>query len=165
MKTNKKTSQLQIRVSPQEKKAILQKAKKANLGISEWVLSKALPPAQQAFVELLKQLRHASDPKYVLADIHDFLSKASADEFDLMVKDPLPPGLSDYLANYVTAMIEYTADQKGRTPPSWTREVTSLEAPVFGSDLKSLRLYLLTHSLPPFRRRNIFIDSSVGHRI
>jgi hypothetical protein len=36
---------------------------------------------------------------------------------------------------------------------------------VFGSELQSLRLYLLTHSPPPFRARNIFIDSSLGDRI
>jgi hypothetical protein len=29
----------------------------------------------------------------------------------------------------------------------------------------SLRLYLLTHSPAPFRRRNIFIDASVGSRV
>ena len=31
--------------------------------------------------------------------------------------------------------------------------------------LLSLRLHLLTHSPPPFRLRNIFIDSSVGTRM
>jgi hypothetical protein len=36
---------------------------------------------------------------------------------------------------------------------------------VFGSDLQNLRLYLLTHSPPPFRRRNIFIDSTLGDRV
>ena len=40
-----------------------------------------------------------------------------------------------------------------------------LAEPVFGSDLMSLRLYLLTHSPAPFRRRNIFIDASVGFRV
>jgi hypothetical protein len=36
---------------------------------------------------------------------------------------------------------------------------------VFGSTLVSLRLYLLTHSPPPFRRRNIFIDATVGSSV
>jgi hypothetical protein len=36
---------------------------------------------------------------------------------------------------------------------------------VFCSSLQSLRMHLLTHSPPPFRRRNIFIDSSLGQRV
>lgn len=28
----------------------------------------------------------------------------------------------------------------------------------------SLRLHLLTRSPPPFRRRNLFVDSSIGQR-
>jgi len=51
------------------------------------------------------------------------------------------------------------------TPPAWTRAIAPLTDPMFGSALSSLRLYLLTHSPAPFRRRNIFIDSSVGSRV
>jgi hypothetical protein len=40
-----------------------------------------------------------------------------------------------------------------------------LTEPVFGSELQSLRLYLLTHSPPPFRARNIFIDATLGDRV
>jgi hypothetical protein len=40
-----------------------------------------------------------------------------------------------------------------------------LADPFFGSELRSLRHYLLTHSPAPFRSRNIFIDSTVGDRI
>ncbi len=165
MKKNNKSLQLQIRVSPQEKASIVRRAKKANMGISEWVLNKTLPPAQKAFGDLIEQLKHSSDPKYVLAEIHELLNKANADEFEQMVNYPPGPGLTDYLANYVAAMIEYTAVQKRRKLPSWTKEVPPLEVPVIVTDLKSLRLYLLTHSPPPFRRRNIFIDSTVGQRI
>lgn len=157
--------QLQIRVSSQEKTAIARYAKSAKMGISQWVLSKALPPAQQKFQELLSRLNSAAHSKYVLAQIHDMLNAASADEFELMTAQPPGILLADYLANYVAAMIEYTAMQKGRKAPSWVSQVPPLRNLVFGSDLKSLRLYLLTHSPPPFRRRNIFIDATVGQRV
>jgi len=49
--------------------------------------------------------------------------------------------------------------------PPWPRATAPLAEPVFGSALMSLRLYLLTHSPAPFRRRNIFIDASVGSRV
>ena len=165
MKGKSKSLQLQVRVSPREKETIARYAKIAKMGMSEWVLSKALPPGHQAFQGLLAQLNTASNPKYILAQIHDMLNAAGGDEFELMVTQPPGAALADYLANYVAAMIEYTAVQKGRKAPSWTRQVPPLEVPVFGSDFKSLRLYLLTHSPPPFRRRNIFIDAAVGQRV
>lgn len=165
MKGKSKSLQLQIRVSPKEKETIVRYARMAKMGMSEWVLSKALPPGQQAFQELLAQLNTASNPKYVLAQIHDMLNAAQGDEFELMVAQPPRDALADYLANYVAAMIEYTAVQKGRKAPSWVRQVPPLKVPVFGSDFKSLQLYLLTHSPPPFRRRNIFIDATVGQRV
>ena len=62
-------------------------------------------------------------------------------------------------------MIEYAATLKGTFPPAWTKEVPALERPWFASSLTSLRLYLLTNSPPPFRRRNLFVDSSVGQRV
>jgi hypothetical protein len=49
--------------------------------------------------------------------------------------------------------------------PEWTRSIAPLAEPVFGSELQSLRLYLLTHSPPPFRARNIFIDATLGDRV
>jgi len=165
MKGKSKSLQIQIRVSPQEKASIIRYAKRANMGISQWVLGQLLPPGQKVFQGLVDQLKAESNPKYVLAEIHDMLSGASADEFELMVAQPPESGLTDYLANYVAAMIEYTAIHKGRNAPIWTGKVPPLKIPVFGSDLKSLQLYLLTHSPPPFRRRNIFIDATVGQRV
>ncbi|HTY49830.1 MAG TPA: hypothetical protein VMB48_09070 [Steroidobacteraceae bacterium] len=40
-----------------------------------------------------------------------------------------------------------------------------MSEPAFGSELRSLRLHLLTQSPPAFRCRNIFIDASVGERV
>ena len=165
METKHKTLQLQIRVSPVEKAIIVRDARKAKMGLSQWVLSKVLPSQQEAFQKCLAQLIEQSNPKYILAEIHDMLDIAAADEFELMVARPPRVVLSDYLANYVAAMIEYAAVQKGRKVSFWVKQVLPLKIPVFGSDLKSLQLYLLTHSPPPFRRRNVFIDATVGQRV
>ncbi len=135
------------------------------MGVSQWVLSRAFPSQQQAFQKLVDQFKNSSNPKYILAEIHDLLSAASADEFELMVARPLPVSLTPFLANYVAAMVEYTAVKKKKNAPLWTREIPPLEQPVFGSDLESLKLHLLTHSPPPFRRRNLFIDSTIGQRV
>jgi hypothetical protein len=45
------------------------------------------------------------------------------------------------------------------------REVPPLEEPHFATTLEGLRLHLLQVSPVPFKRRNIFIDSSLGDRV
>lgn len=165
MKVYRKTSQLQIRVSPAQKAAIGRYAKNAGMGVSQWVLQRVFPPAREEFQALLAELKGDSNRKLILAQVHDLLYKTAPDEFEEMVALPPAVVLSEYLVNYIAAMIEYAAVQKGKKAPLWTRRVPALSAPVFGSDLKSLRLYLLTHSPPPFRRRNLFIDTTVGGRV
>lgn len=160
-----KTSQLQIRVSHEEKAAVQKLAKAANMGMSEWVLNKLLPGGAQRFHELLKQLKHSRDKSYVLAEIHDLFRKAMASEFEQMVAEPLPFHFPLYWENYLTAMVEYAAHQKMVAAPAWVQKIKPLDQPHFGSKLISLRTYLLTHSPPPFRRRNIFIDASIGQRV
>jgi hypothetical protein len=73
--------------------------------------------------------------------------------------------LSAFLRNYVAAMVEHACAQRAVTVPRWVRAVEPLSDPVFGSELQSLRLHLLTQSPPAFRCRNLFIDSSVGERV
>jgi hypothetical protein len=60
-------------------------------------------------------------------------------------------------------MVELAAHQKGVVPPAWVREVPPLDEPHFATPLEGLRL--LRASPVPFKRRNIFIDSSVGDRV
>ncbi len=62
-------------------------------------------------------------------------------------------------------MTETACNMRGLPLPAWTRRIEALPEPVFGSALPTLRLYLLTHSPAAFRRRNLFIDSSVGARV
>ena len=73
--------------------------------------------------------------------------------------------LTPFLANYIAAMVEYGCEKRALPVPEWTHGILPLGEPVFGSNLQSLRLHLLTHSPPPFRRRNIFIDATLGTRV
>ena len=54
---------------------------------------------------------------------------------------------------------------KGVAPPAWTGRVDPLEAPWFATSLKTVRLHLLRSAPVAFRRRNLFVDSSVGARV
>jgi len=124
------------------------------------------PRRASRFQELTGACADASDEdaRFALAELSSWLAGLAAGELQEAVASP-PPRLTAYLANYVAAMTEYACAKNGVAPPAWTRAIAPLAQPVFGSALMSLRLYLLTHTPAPFRRRNIFIDASVGSRV
>jgi hypothetical protein len=62
-------------------------------------------------------------------------------------------------------MVELAAHRAETLAPLWVTRVQPVDAPVFIDLSLSLRLHLLTASPVPFRRRNIFIDSSLGDRV
>lgn len=167
MNKQAKTEQLQIRVTPQQKAEILACAKNVGEDMSSWVLRRVLPQQQEIFDSLLHDLYRESDndKSFVFAEISDFLNKLTKQNFKIALAEPPHATLSQYTANYVAAMIEHTANAKGWATPKWVRTIPPLKEPSFGTDLVSLRLYLLLHSPLAFRRRNIFIDATVGDRV
>jgi len=160
-----KLSQLQVRVSEAEKSAIRRAAQQAGMDMSAYVLSRVLPAPATAFQEAVTALSGAAEPSFALAELHSLLAGLTAAELRQAVAAAPQAELSPLLANYVAAMSEMACSQRGLPAPAWTRKIEALTEPVFGSALPSLRLYLLTHSPAPFRRRNIFIDSSIGAQV
>lgn len=165
MRKEAKELQLQIRVSPAQKRFIQAAAKKVRMGMSEWVLSQIFPSPREKFQDLLKALKSDSKKSYVAAEIHDLLESATTSELEHMLAEPPRVRLELYWENYIAAMIEHAAARRGLAAPSWVLQIKPLDYPVFGSDLRNLRLYLLTHSPVSFRKRNIFIDAAVGQRV
>jgi uncharacterized protein (DUF1778 family) len=164
MSATAKSAQLQIRVSPAEKAAIRRAAQRAGMEMSAYVLARVLPASARRFQELTEACADPERARFALAELSAWLASLGAGELQEAVASP-PPALTPYLANYVAAMVECACAQGGVESPAWTRAIAPLAEPVFGSTLMSLRLYLLTHSPAPFRRRNIFIDASVGSRV
>lgn len=161
-----KNQQLQIRVSAEDKARIRERAARAGMDVSNWVLSRVLPPVERKFQALCQELVTRSHARsYVFAELNDFLYRLNGKEFERAVRHVPEVRLPPFEANYLAAMIEQAAASKGSAPPSWTRAVPALNWPWFASSLTSLRLYLLTNSPPPFRRRNLFVDSSIGQRV
>src|SRR5437879_3212226 len=115
-----------------------------------------------SFVQLTKAVATADRISYPLAELNDLLTAASAEE---IAELPVPTIADPYRLNYVTAMVELAAHRAGVVPPLWTADVRPLDAPVFIDPSLRLRAHLLTASPVPFRRRNIFIDSSIGDRV
>jgi uncharacterized protein (DUF1778 family) len=160
-----KTSQLQLRVSPEEKAAIQRAARRAGMDMSAFVLSRVLPAHEQKVQDLLRGLKEDSARSFVLAELNDLLARLSTEELRQAIMAPPPAWLSAELSNYWAAMVEHACAARQISPPPWTLAIAPLETPMFGSSLESLRLYLLTHSPPAFRRRNIFIDTTIGGRV
>lgn len=101
----------------------------------------------------------------MLAEMNDLLAALPPVEFGAAVGTARVASLTPYLANYVAAMTEHAAHQKRVDAPAWTHTVPPLDAPHFATALRSLRLHLLRNAPVPFKRRNIFVDSSVGARV
>lgn len=165
MKLENKTDFLQIRLTSVQKSQLKAAAARDNMSVSEWVLNKLLNRHDSHFQELIEQLARHSDTKFILAEMNDFLTALDSNTFRIAVEATHVSELPSWLANYVAAMVELAAHQKRVNPPTWCHAIPPLDTPYFGSDLKNIRLYLLTHSPPPFRRRNLFIDTSIGGRV
>jgi hypothetical protein len=160
-----KSLQLQVRLSPRDKRRIEARARQAGLPVSAWVLGRLLPSAATEFERLCERLALEATPAFVYAALNDFLSPLGRDEFLTAVADAPTPKIDPEPLNYLAAMIEQAAMMLNVAPPDWTRDVPPLERPVFASNLESLRLHLLINALPSFRRRNLFVDTSIGGRV
>ena len=161
-----KSQQLQIRVTDEEKAQIQQRATAAGLDISKWVLMQVLPPAAERFQAICTVLASNPDNRaYALADLNDFLWSLNGNVLAATVRESPRIRLAPFEANYVAAMVTHTAALKNISPPHWIRDIEPPDKPWFASSLKSLRLYLLTHSPPAFRSRNLFVDSTIGGRV
>ena len=160
-----KSRQIQVRVSPEEKTKLEELAKRAGQSVSAYLLSRALPPAKVRFEELVRALAVEENRRFALAELNDLLTGLSPMELREAVGDAPLQGLSPYLQNYVAAMVELAAQRKGVAPPEWPSEVPPLEEPAFATNLRSLRLHLLRSAPVAFKRRNIFVDASVGDRV
>lgn len=160
-----KSQQLQIRVTPGQKADLRRHARAAGLDVSSYVLARLLPPDQERFAGILRSLRVDGEARFALAELNDFLVSRTPTQFPGAVSRLDVNGLSPFLCNYVAAMVEQAAGQKGVAPPAWTREVLPLEVPYFTSTFKRLRFHLLRASPPAFKRRNLFVDSAIGSRV
>jgi hypothetical protein len=124
-----------------------------------------LPVVGQQFAEAVLACSRREDVRFGFDDLNGLLSKLRGRELEVAVADRPSARLDSYTANYVAAMVELACAREGVRVPAWVRDTPPLAQPVFGSSLMSLRLHLLTHSPAAFRRRNIFIDSSLGAQV
>ncbi len=165
MAGTRKDSQLQIRVSREEKAAIRRAAERSGRDLSAFVLERVLPAAERRWQEILDRLEEDGLDRYAIAELADLLVRLEPDELTWALASGPAATASPEVLNYVAAMVEQIFAAKEVAPPAWTRSIAPLAAPWFGSQLQSLRLHLLRSSPAAFRRRNIFVDTGVGGRV
>jgi hypothetical protein len=122
-------------------------------------------PAARRFAELLRAVAEEGDHRFALAELNDLLTGLAPADLREAVSSADLADLSPHLQNYVAAMVELASQRKGVDPPPWTREVAPLDEPWFATDLPGLRLHLLRSAPLVFKRRNLFIDASIGDRV
>ena len=160
-----KTGQLQVRVTTKQKTAIRRLSRRAGQSVSSYVLSRVLPDDRVRFGEILRSLQEESERRFALAELNDFLAGLHPSEFRDAVEEAEIGALTPLVANYVAAMVEQAANRLGVDPPDWTSGVELLDEPHFVVPFLSLRPHLLRSAPVAFKRRNIFVDSSVGDRV
>ena len=162
-----KTAQLQIRVTEEQKQLLRAAANQKNMGISEYVLSRLFNQEETLFLALVEKVLTSKNHSFALAELNDFLTQLPAETFESVLRAKPTLDLKEGLfrSNYLAAMVEFAASRKGVSSPAWTVEVPPLKEPFFGSEMKSLRLHLLRNAPVAFKKRNIFIDASIGDRV
>lgn len=151
-----KTSQLQIRVSPEQKSALRRLAADAGQSISAYVMATVLPPTHLEFGQKVRAVRGAADRVNALSDFAVYLSHLLRSEFSGTVREVDLDGFPDLLKNYVAALVEDEARTRGLTEPTWTHGVESPARPHFAWDLRSLRPHLLRLTPASLKRRNVY---------
>lgn len=109
MKPSTEESQLQIRVTREQKLAIRRAAELAGLDMSEYVLSRVLSIPAQRFRHVIRELAGSADPSFTLAALHDLLSSLAPLGLREAVAAGPPVRASPYVENYVAAMVETAA--------------------------------------------------------
>ena len=160
-----KTAQLQIRVTPDQKRTLRRLASRASMDMSSWILSRLLPHAQERFQELVATVAASDDRSFALAELADFLRGLPRGEFNRAVAAAPRVRLEPPTLNHLAGTIELAAERRGVPPPGWTRDVPIPHTPQFGSSLSSVRLHLLTRAPVALRRRNLFMDASLDERV
>jgi hypothetical protein len=164
MAQSPKTAQLQVRVTAGQKIAIQRAAARAGMDMSSYVLSRVLSVPARQFQDTVRDCV-GSAARFALARLNTLLSGLSAAELGDAVAVPPAASLTPFLANNIAAMVELACARRAVALPAWSRDIEPLVEPVFGSTLQGVRLHLLKSSPAPFRRRNLFIDATLGDQI
>lgn len=142
-------------------------AKTKGKSVSEFVLERIFrgTSSLERFSDIVRTLDEAGLERNSLAELNDLLSTIPVADLKSILEAPRHLGASSLVRAYVASMLEQACELKTARIPPWLFRVPALPSPWFASTLGSLRMHLLLSSPPSFRKRNLFIDSSLGARV
>ena len=154
-----KTSQLQIRVTEEQKAVLKRLAGAAEMTVSQYVLAQAIPSRHQRLSRILESLGAASgDPAASFADLAALLDQTDSDDFTTVLGGSSLGSLNPLVQNQLAAMVEQTANRRFIDPPPWVEAAPALARPHFAWPLSSLRPHQIRVTPTAFKRRGIFFD-------
>lgn len=159
-----KSSQLQIRVSPDQKAALKRLAADAGQSVSAYVLSTVLPASQVEFGHKVRAIRSAADRREAIIELHRYLAALSPGAFTATVREVDMDGFPGILQNQLAALVEDEARVRGAPAPPWVAAIDEPDNPHFAWDLRSLRPHLLRQTPAAYKRRNVYADIPVPLR-
>jgi len=115
-----------------------------------------------AFARLTYAVARAERISYPLPELNDLLTAATGEE---VLRLPSPEIDGACRLNYVTAMVEVAAHRAGVVPPDWALTVEPCHFRYSWILRCACARTCFCLSPPPFCRRNIFIDSTLGDRV
>jgi hypothetical protein len=151
-----RTSQLQIRVSPEQKATLKRLAAVAGLNVSQYVLMRALPRDGDELIDALDRLRKGRDEGTALAALARILPGLDPEDLHASLGGSNLHAMPAPTQNRVAALVEWVAGARGIEPPVWTAAVRPLPKPHFRWHLESLRPYQARATRPTYKRRNLF---------
>ena len=155
-----KTSQLQIRVTPEQKQALKRLAADAGQSVSKYVLATVLPSAQLEFGKRVQALRTHAQRMAALGELRSFLTDLGPDEVGEAIADVDLEDLAPVLQNYAAATVEQVVKERDLALPSWVARVEPLDRPHFAWDVRGLWPHLMRITPLTFKRRNVFVDAA-----
>ena len=155
-----KTSQLQIRITPEEKEALKRLAADAGLSVSKYVLATVFPSARLEFARRVRALRSHPRRLVALHELRTFLTDLGLEEARQAIADVDLEGLSPPLQNYAAATVEQVVSERDLPLPPWVDGVEPLERPHFAWDVRSLWPHLMRIAPLTFKRRNVFVAAA-----
>ncbi|MGE0159498.1 MAG: DUF1778 domain-containing protein [Gemmatimonadales bacterium] len=151
-----RTSQLQIRVSPEQKSALKRLAAAAGMNVSAYVLSRALPSPAGDLTRAFQGLRGGGDGCEGLLELASLLAGLETDQLRASMESVDVEGLTPVAQNRIAGLVEDFAGFRGVEPPGWASAVEPLPRPHFRWPLVSLWPYQLRVTRAAYKRRNVF---------
>lgn len=157
-----KSSQLQIRVTPEQKTALKDAAERAGMSLSAYVLRQSLPTLPNDLTPIGERIADYRQRPRALGELMRQLVTVPTAQFAEMAESIDPAGHTAVVQNCLAASVEHVSRSRGLEEPAWTRGVRPLERPHFAWELRSLRPYLMRAALPSFKRRGLYIPAPPG---